>query len=152
MVSRAQLELKAFLGKRNFKGLYTRNPLARTPDYHKFDPRKAYLTSYPIRPQYQIDRSSVKWREVFSDKNSVESRRPFAENKFTKSNLLVGPTLRDAIVRRHADGASVQQISFSFGIAVPRVNAIIKLEESRKKMADALKGPQKVSIHGGMMF
>lgn len=164
-MTRAHAELKSFLGKRNFKGLYSQNPLARTPDYHRFDNKKIYLTSYPIRaqfrsvefptgPQARRARSGqpvVQWKEVFNEKNSVTSRRPFPNNQFVRPNMMIGTSLRDSIVKLHADGESVQQISFKYGISVPRINAVIKLEDTRLEMEKKLETTQKVSLPG-MMF
>lgn len=143
----AQRELQKFFGKKNFKGLYAKNPLAHTPGYGKFDKKKAFITSYPVRGQHQIDRTSVDWPSVFSEKNATHSRRPFPENEYTVPNKLVGNKLRDTIVAGHENGESVQQLSFRFGISVPRVDAIIRLDGVRKEAKQQqTAGTQQVSI------
>lgn len=146
MVTAAQLDLRSFLGRKNFKGLYTKNPLSWTPSFHGFDKRKSRLTSFPVRPRHIKDRTVVDWPTVFSEQNATESRQPFPENPHTKSNRLVGAKLRQAIVEAHDEGRSAQQISFSFGLSVLRVEAVLKLHQVRKQAESQLSGPQKVSI------
>lgn len=151
----AQRDLRRFLGKKNFKGLNVNNPLARAPGYHKFDKKKVFLTSYPVKPQHQIDRANVDWPSVFSDHNSVSSRQPFPENSYTRSNRLISDQLRQVIVTGHEMGETVQQLSFRLGLSVPRVQATLKLEDVRKQAEKLLAGSQKVSNHNltlhGMM-
>jgi len=146
MVTSAQLDLRSFLGPKNFKGLYTKNPLSWTPSFHKFNKRKSLLTSYPVRPRHITDRTNVDWPAVFSEQNSFESKQPFPENPYTKSNQLIGPKLREALVQAHEEGRTAQQISFGFGISVLRVEAVLKLAQIRKQFEKQISGPQKVSF------
>lgn len=141
----AQRDLRRFLGKKNFKGLVVNNPLARAPGYHKFDNKKAFLTSYPVRPQHHIDRSNVDWPSVFTDQNAVPSRQPFPENSFTRSNRLISDSLREVIVTGHEQGETIQKLSFRLGLGVPRIEAILKLDGVRKQAEKQLAGSQKVS-------
>jgi hypothetical protein len=133
-------ELHRFLGPKNFKGLYRRNPLAFTPDYAKYQRSGNYISAYPIRAS---DRAgpSVKWKQVFAE---AEGRRefsrvdstvkPFPDNPHCKSALLVSDSLKQSISNDHLSGLSTQRISFKYQIALPRIEAILRLHEIEDSM------------------
>lgn len=127
-------DLQKFLGAKNFKGYYTKNPLATTPAYAKFNNRTSYPTAWPIKSWHRQGKRLVDWSQVFASANCDPTNQPFAENKFTKSNRLIGDGLRAALLSEHANGATTQQLSFKYGIAVPRVDAVIRLAEVQKEM------------------
>lgn len=128
-------DLAAFLGKKNFKGIYTKNPLATTPAYAKFDRSKIFTSSYPIRGSHRVGARLTNWEQVFSERNVRRTRQPFDNNQFVKCNELIGSDLRAYILKAHENGESSQQISFNLGISVPRVEAVIKLAGIHQTMA-----------------
>lgn len=127
-------DLQKFLGRKNFKGYYTKNPLATTPAYAKFNNRSSYPTAWPIKSWHRQGKRLVDWQQVFTANNCAPTNQPFAENKFTRSNRLIGADLKAALVAEHANGATTQQLSFKYGIAVPRVDAVIRLNEVQKDL------------------
>ncbi|ANB13503.1 mitochondrial 37S ribosomal protein MRPS35 [Sugiyamaella lignohabitans] len=128
-----RMELNRFLGPKNFKGLYYRNPLAYTPDYAKYSKDANYITAYPIRQEDRMG-PAVKWDQVFQSADNrrqyarnIDPLKPFADNPRCKSALLISDALRQSIIDEHNGGLSTQRISFKYKIALPRVEAIIKL-------------------------
>lgn len=132
-----QQDFARFLGKKNFKGLYTKNPLARTPSYHKFRRETAFLGSYPVTDRQRMGARMTDWSKVFDDRNVQETRQPFPQNPLTRTNRRVGEKLREAILADRNAGRTVQELSFKYGIVVPRIDAIIRLTEVREKMRES---------------
>jgi Eukaryotic mitochondrial regulator protein len=129
--------LGAFLGPKNFKGLYSKNPLAFTPNYWKYDKTKNYITSYPVRASNIYEKVKVQWKNVFNDNRGgryVDSLSPFPENEFCKSALMIPNSMRNKIVEEHEAGETVQKLSFKYGLALPRVEALINLRRVEKKL------------------
>lgn len=129
-------DVAAFLGRRNFKGIYTKNILARTPAYAKFDRATKYVTSFPVKPWHHLGARLIDWQKVFDPSNIKPSRQPFPNNEYTKSNELIGSSLRKTILDAHAAGESTQKLSFRLGISMPRIDAVIRLEKVRKQMEE----------------
>lgn len=132
-----QQDFARFLGKKNFKGLYSKNPLARTPFHHKFDRETMFLGSYPVTDRQRMGARMTDWSKVFDEKNVQRTRQPFPQNSLTKTNRRIGEKLRGAILADHAAGRTVQELSFKYGIVVPRIDAIVRLTEVRQKMRES---------------
>lgn len=132
-------ELFRFLGPRNFKGLYTKNPLAFTPGYHKFRRESSYTTAFPIMFEDKKG-PSVNWKQVFNEapnrRPRFDSQTPFAENKFCRTSLQIPQKLRQAICDDHRQGLTEQQISFKYTIALPRIEGILKLADIEREFLD----------------
>lgn len=133
-------ELFRFLGPKNFKGVYAKNPLAYTPGYHKYKQESSYTTAYPVLMDDKRG-PSVNWKQVFTEAGNRRTRfdarvTPFAGNTFCKTNSQVSAKLKAAICEDQKRGISEQQISFKYSIALPRVEGILKLAEIERRLVE----------------
>lgn len=122
-----------FFGKKNLKGLYKENPLAFTPDYAKFQ-KLTYLSQFPIRRE-NMRGNKVIWADVLK-KREVRERtayKPFPQNEFCQTNFMITDNVKKNIIEDAKNGKSVQALSFTYRIAVPRIEAILKLHEIEAK-------------------
>lgn len=130
--------LTSFLGSKNFKGLYSKNPLAFTPNYFKYDKTKNYISAYPVRASHMYEKVKVRWDNVFNGNRmgrQADSLQPFPENEFCKSALIIPTNMRNRIVDEHEAGETVQKLSFKYGLSLPRVESLIRLAQIEKNMA-----------------
>lgn len=128
--------LARFLGPKNYKGFHKRNPFFfpatnNTPNY---------VSQYPIVYSGN-DRKNIAWNQVFDRSASGKSFRPrvssimpFAANPHTKTNMVVSKEMKADIVREiNENKKTAQEVSYTFGLSVPRVEAIVELENIRIK-------------------
>ncbi|ODQ66477.1 hypothetical protein NADFUDRAFT_50397 [Nadsonia fulvescens var. elongata DSM 6958] len=125
-----RLQLKEFLGRRNFKGEYLENRYAEratkhTPNYvrrrrDEYDPRSEAIKikeGIQVRPNFERNTKDV----------------PFLENPFTKCTPVLSHSVKNDIIKLVAGGMKPQEISIKYGIQVPRIEAVVTLAEIEKK-------------------
>lgn len=131
--------LRRFLGPRNFKGFHLKNPFFFSPKGNTTN----YISQYPIRVTHR-DGKGINWQKVFADSSSgngnqrgVNPMIPFATNPHTKTAKVVPQRMKSDIARDVLDNdMSAQEASFKYGLSVPRIEAIVELEQIRLKWAD----------------
>lgn len=118
-------DMRKFLGPRNFKGLYTKNPFFFAPKDHSTN----FMTKYQVMPRHQTNQGkTTDWKSVFG-RTGNSTLQPFSENDFCKSNMVLSPELKDRVLQEIANGATPQQVGVAHGIAIPRIEAIVKLNK-----------------------
>lgn len=125
-------KLHKFLGPKNFKGLYKKNPLAFSPDYAKYDPSRNYISNYSSLTGRLINRDTLDLKrfEAESQRSNLGGAlQPFPFNEFCKTNQAIPEVLKTNIIKEHSNGEPLQRISFKYGISLPRVEAVVKLGE-----------------------
>lgn len=131
--------LARFLGPRNYKGFHKSNPFFFPPSNH----RPNYISQYPILSS-SLEGRKIHWNKVFENGSSGQSFKsgvtpftPFAGNPNTKTNMVVSQQMKDDIMRDiNENNRSAQDVSYKYGLSVPRVEAIVELETIRKKWSD----------------
>lgn len=122
--------LRQFLGPKNFKGLYTKNPFFWASKNHETN----YITKYSLRG------GNINWQKVFQGSRERGSDlKPFNQNEFCKSALLIPSSLKKTFVSQVNSGKStIQQLAFKYGLSIPRIEAILKLDKIEKQMKNSV--------------
>ncbi|CAN6635818.1 small ribosomal subunit protein mS45 [Trichomonascus vanleenenianus] len=133
-------EMRRFLGPKNFKGMYTKNPFFFAAKNNE----PTYMTSFSTRGATR-EGGKVDWTRVFA-KDPRRTIQPFQENNFCKSNHLISDALRKTILSEYSSGKmTVQRLGFKYGISIPRIEAIIALD----KIESSMKQSGKISSEMG---
>lgn len=130
--------LRRFLGPRNFKGFHLKNPFFFPPTNNNTN----YISQYPVRASHR-DSKGIDWQKVFTDSTQgqgnfrgVNPQIPFATNPHTKTAKVVPPRMKADIADDVLDNnMSTQEASFKYGLSVPRIEAIVELEQIKHKWA-----------------
>lgn len=132
--------LRRFLGPRNFKGFHLKNPFFFPPK----DNNTNYISQFPVRASHR-DSKGIDWQKVFNDGTSGGNRGvnpliPFATNPHTKTAKVV-PTHMKADIASDVlnSNMSAQEASFKYGLSVPRIEAIVELEQIRLKWSNEVR-------------
>jgi hypothetical protein len=102
----------------------------------KFE-KLTYLSQYPIRRD-SMQGNKVLWDKVLKNRELKRGNtyHPFPQNEFCKTNFMIPDSIKKNIVEDAKNGESVQALSFKYTIAVPRIEAILKLHEIETKWQD----------------
>lgn len=130
--------LRRFLGPRNFKGFHLKNPFFFPPKGNTTN----YISQYPVRASHR-DSKGIDWPKVFAESaggnnfRGVNPMIPFATNPHTKTAKVVPAHMKADITTDVLDNnMSAQEASFKYGLSVPRIEAIVELEQIRLKWSD----------------
>lgn len=130
--------LRRFLGPRNFKGFHRSNPFF----FPATNNTTNYMSQYRATGKHR-DTKGINWKAVFEEgdekrqfQKTSERETPFRHNPHTKTARTVPDIMKRDIFRDIVDnGLSSQEASFKFGLSVPRIEAIVELEQIKQKWA-----------------
>ncbi|KAH3664034.1 hypothetical protein OGAPHI_004748 [Ogataea philodendri] len=118
--------MNEFLGEKNYKGQYFDNRLA----YLKQNNSTNYLDGPASRSGVKLSEGPQAHR-VSKDPKAV--LRPFSLNRFTVTNTLVSKDMKQEIVADVESGKSLLAVAVKYKMKIPRVEAILKLNEIEKQ-------------------
>lgn len=129
--------LKAWLGPMNIRGEYYQNKYYYPPQEHK--PNYIDQTGVTLVTGHQTkggdDAKVGGARGRFANDFSGNAQfQPFPENPACKTNLMISNELKEKIQEElTVNGLHPQQVAHKYGIKIPRVEAISKLQEIQKQ-------------------
>lgn len=115
-------QFREFLGPQNSRGEYYRNryyypPQNNSPNY--VDPRSP---------------SVVETEVIKSRQSQLSPLQPFPQNQFTQTAKAISPEIKEKIVKEvEEDGKHTQEVAHKYGIKLPRVEAILKLQQVERE-------------------
>ncbi|EDO17391.1 hypothetical protein Kpol_1060p47 [Vanderwaltozyma polyspora DSM 70294] len=132
--------MRQFLGPRNYKGEYVLNkyfrvPNDHTPNYIKPDLEKGQTLKNPATGQLLVERHDGSYEPARSNKRleNIPPKRllqPFPENPHCVTNYIISDELKQKIYKEITNqGSSTQQVAQKYGLKIPRIEAIVKLNE-----------------------
>lgn len=114
-------QLKAFLGPKNIRGEYYTNKHYYPPQNHE--------------PRYINNRQSPRVTPGALDavQNSFGTT-PFPHNPFTKTAQVIPEDLKQTVFTEVVEkGVHAQEVAHKYGIRLPRVEAIVKLQHIERQ-------------------
>lgn len=131
-------QMNLFLGKKNYKGEYIANRYAKAPQDHKPN----YITPDVENGSPLIDPKSGEQLDYYGnklEKREFAARRrnplaPFPNNQYCTTNFALSEADKEEIYQKViVEKLPIQEVAVSFGIRIPRIEAIARLKEIEKK-------------------
>ncbi|KAF3990904.1 hypothetical protein FT663_02977 [Candidozyma haemuli var. vulneris] len=117
-------QLKAFLGPRNIRGEYYTNKYCYPPQNHQ--------------PRYIDERNSPRVTPGAAEYTRQASRdlskQPFPANQYTQTAQVISEDLKAEIFSQVVEkGSNAQEVAQRYGIRLPRVEALVKLQHIERQ-------------------
>lgn len=131
--------MEQFLGKKNFKGEYSSNKYFHAPKNHQPN----YITPDLENGGALVDLKTGKPLDVkgnvLENTPFVRPERklmPFPSNTFCQTNLALTTQDKEEIYQKVVvEKVPIQEVAVSFGIKIPRLEAVVRLKQVEKKWA-----------------
>ncbi|CCE61537.1 hypothetical protein TPHA_0A04640 [Tetrapisispora phaffii CBS 4417] len=155
--------MRQFLGPKNFKGEYPMNkyfyvPTDHVPNYVKPDLERGQALQNAKKEtlrmrhdgSYEVDPKLVNLSEKVYPKRSLQ---PFPLNKHCQTNYIISTELKQDIYNEITNlGMTAQQVSQKYGLKIPRIEAIIKLQEIEMKWLKHNKVKEDTKVMASTLF
>ncbi|KAH3683510.1 hypothetical protein WICPIJ_005506 [Wickerhamomyces pijperi] len=137
-------QMNLFLGKKNYKGEYVGNRYFNAPQDHKPN----YITPDAENGSPLINPKTGEQLDYYGNKlekrESAVKRRnplaPFPNNQFCTTNFALSEADKEEIYQKViVEKLPIQEVAVSFGLRIPRVEAISRLKEIEKQWAKGKK-------------
>ncbi len=149
-----RLQMKDWLGPKNYKGEYLHNIYYAPPKHHQ--------------PNYINDRLGAnvllkkdKKGNIVSDPRESDGRKPsfnrsnlspFPNNPATVTNKVIEESLKETVINDMKRGISLMDISINTGIKIPRLQGLLKLDEIERKWRDEKRITRELEILDNTMY
>lgn len=135
-----QRSMRAWLGPKNVRGEYYRNKYYYPPQDHK--------ANYIVQDGKSVAGAEEEQAETrrFNRNQRDPSLHPFPENVHCKTAFMIPDNLKLKIYEEHtANGMKFEELAHKYGIKVPRVEAIIKLQAIEQEWSQNVSTPNLLS-------
>ncbi|KAH3676068.1 hypothetical protein WICMUC_002365 [Wickerhamomyces mucosus] len=131
-------QMALFLGKKNFKGEYTSNKYFEASNNHK----PKYINPDRESGSPLINPKTGEALDYYGNKLILRQNQrernilaPFPTNEFCQTNLALSETDKEEIYKKIViEKLPIQDVAVSFGIRIPRLEAVARLKEIEKRL------------------